>query len=218
MTGPELLAYLQRRLGEHGLAVESGRADELYDYLTEGRDELLAVFADVAPIVVKQTVTLEADGGDDRNLKLPDATKDPYRVLDVRAVTTREPLIPSAVLNQDDGHYVWRSIRGLRLGDGVNAPGGVEVDLVPHRGAITAATAEADVGLPTTCHRAVGKFAAVLALTADEESDASNARKLFASELSRLERLYGSYDDNGGAALRMAFMQSYGQWLGDTLY
>jgi hypothetical protein len=218
MNGAALLTYVQRRLGESGLAVESGRSDELFDYITEGRDTLLQLFADAAPVVVKQIIALEVDGADDRKYTLPAATKDPYRVLVVRAITTGEELIPSAVLNQDDGHYVWRTIRELRLAEGINPPGGIEVEMVLHAADIVTGTAENAIGVPTTCHRAIGKHAVVLALTADEESDAANAIKLLGAELAQLQRLYGSFDDNGGAALRQAFMQSYGTWLGDDVY
>lgn len=218
MDGAQLLAYTKRRLGEYGLANEAGRDDELYAYITEGRDVLLATFADVAPVVVQQVITLEQDPANNRRFTLPAATNDPYRVLAVRAVTTGEELIPSSSLNQDGGHYEWRTIRELRLADDVDPPGGIEIVVVVSSAAIDSTTTESAVGVPTTCHYAIGKAAAVLALTADEESDASVAQRLLAAELQKLERLYGSYDDNGGAALRQALLQSYGGWLGDSLY
>jgi len=218
MTGVQLLAYVKRRLAENGLTVPAERDAELYDLLSEGRDALLVAFALCAPVVVKSTITLETDGSNDRLRTFPAATKDPFRVLAVKESSTGEELTPSASLNNDAGQYVWNTIRQLKLADDVEPEGNVEVDLVVHTGDITAATTEPQVGLPTTCHRAIGKMAAVLAMTADEQSDASNAKRLFSSELERLEALYGDYDQSSGQALGPALMAAIGQHYGDTLY
>jgi hypothetical protein len=220
MDGPGALHYVQRRLAEFGLAVESERETELYDYLTEGRDELIKVFAEAAPIVVRQTVSLEPDAADTRLFNFPAATKDPYRVIRVYDSGTGESLTPSDQLNFDGGHYTWDSLRALRLGDFVSPTGTIRVEAVLDASPITAATTDtaADWGLPTTCHRAACKWAAVLALTADEESDATAAMGLFQREITHLENLYGAYDSAGGLALREAFMRSIGEQFGDTLY
>jgi hypothetical protein len=218
MTGVQLLAYLKRRLAEAGLTVTAERDDELYDNLTEGRDELLQAFSLAAPVVVKTTITLEVDPADDRIYNFAAAAKDPYRVLEVRDKESHEPLTPAATLNVDGGDYAWDSIRRLWLAEHVGVAEGVEVVYVPAGVAIDAATTEAQVGLPTTCHRAVGKFAAVLALTADEESDAKNATALYQRELEKLERIYGEFDASGGFSLREALMESAGNLMNDTLY
>lgn len=218
MTGVQLLSYLKRRLAEAGLTVDAERDAELYDALTEGRDELLQAFSLAAPIVVKTTITLEVDGTDDRIYRFAAAAKDPYRVIEVRDKETREPLTPAATLDVDGGDYAWDSLRQLRIAEHVGVAKGIEVVYVAAAADITSATTEAGVGLPVTCHRAVGKFAAVLALTADEESDATNAKELFDRELEKLERVYGEYDASGGLALREAIMESAGNLFNDSLY
>lgn len=218
MTGVQLLAYLKRRLAEAGLSVDAERDAELYDNLTEGRDELLQALSLAAPVVVRTTITLEVDPADDRIYSFAAAATDPYRVIEVRDKETREPLTPAATLDVDGGDYAWESIRKLRLAEHVSVSNGVEVVYVPAAADITAATTEAQVGLPVTCHRAIGKFAAVLALTADEESDATNAKALFDRELEKLERVYGEFDASGGFSLREALMESAGNLMNDTLY
>lgn len=218
MTGAELLIYVKRRLGEDGLTVEAGYDDELYDYITEGRDWLVQDLALSAPVTVRQLVTLEEDGTDDRLWNFPSGTKDPLRSLVVRAVNTREPLTPAGTLDVDNGDYEWITPRQLRLAESVNPPGGVEGYFILQRAAIGAATTEDAVGLIVPFHRAIGKAAVVLALTADEESDARNAMGLLQRELDSLARIYGEYDARGGLALREALMQGIGQHLGDTLY
>lgn len=218
MTGAEFLTYMKRRLAENGVAASAERDAELLDYATEGRDAVLLAFAEAAPIVVKSFVTLEVDGADDRLYALPAATRDPLRVLLLRDTGCRgRELSPSSQIDEDSGEYVWRTIRQVQLAECVALVGALEGEFVLHRAAITAATAEADIGLPTTCHRAAAKFAVVLALTADEESDASVAIGLFQRELDALEKLYGEYDANGGLALRHALMKSLGAEFGDTL-
>lgn len=218
MTGAELATFVQRRLAEQGLTVEADRSAELYDYITAGRDALLLAFATSAPIVAKSIVTLEEDPANDRKHSFPAATKDPYRVLAVTdSGDTGTELELSSALNQDDGQYVWRTPRELRLSENAGVVGPIEVEVVLHQAPITAATTEADVGLPTTCHRAIGYYAAVLALTADEESDATNAMGLFQRELGQLEAVYGDYDAGAGIALRHALMRSIGHQYGDTL-
>jgi hypothetical protein len=220
VTGAELLTYVKRGLRENGVAVEDSaeRDAELLDLITEGRDDLLAAFALAAPIVVQQTVTLDQDASDDRLYTIPDATGDPYRILLVRDVTNEEPLEPAANLNFDGGHYRWNSLRELKLADFANPNGGVEVVLVPSADDIDESTTEAEIGLPRTCHRALGKLAIGLALERGGERDPQTVIAMFQREVDRLERIYGDYDANGGAALREALMQSLGYTLGDTLY
>jgi hypothetical protein len=218
MTGAQLLTYVKRRLAENGLTVPAERDAELLDLITEGRDALLVAFALCAPVVVRQTITLETDGANDRLRNFPAATKDPFRVLAVKDASTGEELTPSASLNNDSGQYAWNNIRQLRLNEDVQPEGAVEIDVVLAGVDIVSGTAEAAIGLPTTCHRAIGKMAAVLAMTADEQSDASNAKRLFSSELERLEALYGDYDQSSGQALGPALMAAIGQHYGDTLY
>jgi hypothetical protein len=221
VDGAALQTYVRRRLAEQGLTLEADRVDELYDYITEGRDELLAAFALAAPLVVQSApILLEQPDPVLTPLvwRIPAANKDPYRILVVRELETGEGFSSSSQLNQDGGEYEWQTLRQLKLADDADPGTGIEVVYVPHAGAIVAATTEANIGLPTTCHRAIGKFAAVLALTADEESDATNAMGLFSRELDKLERIYGDFDAMGGASLRSIFMQSIGQQSGDSIY
>lgn len=221
MTGAQLLTYLKRRLAEQGLTLEADRVDELYDYLTEGRDELLSTFALAAPIVVQSTpiALVQVDAVNDPTLwKIPDATKDLLRVITVREKESKELFAGSGAIDQDAGDYEWVTTRQLRLSESADAGAGIEVIVVPHQGDIVAGTTEANIGLPTPCHRAIGKYAAVLALTADEESDATSALGLFSRELDKLERIYGDFDAMGGATLRSIFMQSIGSLSGDTIY
>jgi hypothetical protein len=218
MTGAQLLAYVKRRLAEANVTVEAGRDDELYDAITEGRDELLQALALCAPIVGKTTVTLEVDGSDDRLYAFPAATADALRVLELLEATTREPFTPAAQLDQDNGDYEWVTPRQIRLSDNADPGDGILAIIIAHPGDIGAGTTQAQIGLPTPCHRAIGKFAAILALTADEESDASIAMALYQRELEKLEKLYGDYDANGGLALREALMATIGSLHGDSLY
>jgi hypothetical protein len=220
MTGAAALKYLQRRLAEFGLAVEQERVDELYDLITEGRDEMVSAFALGAPIVVKQTITLTPDVSDRQLYLWPAGTKDPYRVLRVYDAGTGEDLIPSSALNFDNGHYAWDSLTRLRLADFVGLTGALRVEAVLAAAPIDQNTPDdfQAWGIPTTCHRAACKYAAVLALTADEESAATAAMGLFQREVERLEKLYGDYDANGGLALREALLKSIGEHLGDSLY
>jgi hypothetical protein len=221
VNGLALQTYVLRRLAEEGLALEANRTNELYDYITEGRDELLASFALAAPIVVQSApiALVQVDAINDPRLwKIPDLTKDLLRVITVRETESKERFSPSGGIEQDAGDYEWVTTRQLRFSESADPGSGIEIIVVPHQADITAATTEALIGLPTPCHRAIGKYAAVLALTADEESDATNALGLFSRELDRLERIYGDFDAMGGAALRSIFMESIGQLSGDTIY
>lgn len=220
MTGAEALAYLERRLGEQGLALEGDRTAELLDYLTEGRDEVLRVFADCAPIVVQQVVALTADPDDRTRYTFPDATADPFRVIRVYDTGTDEDLSPANQLNFDNGHYRWDDTRTIRLADSVTLTGSLAVTTALAAGPITADTdgTRTAWGIPTTCHRAAAKYAAILALTADEGSDATAASALYAAEIDKLSRLYGDFDSAGGLALREAFLRSEGEFHGDSLY
>lgn len=221
MTGAQLLTYLKRRLAEQGLTLEADRVDELFDYLTEGRDALLQSFALAAPIVVQAApIALEQPDpvNDPKLWRLPLATKDLYKVMAIREIESKELFSPSATIEQDAGDYEWVTLRSIRLGESSDPGAGIEMIVVPHQGDIVAGTTEPNIGLPTPCHRAIGKFAAVLALTADEESDASNALGLFSKEIDNLERIYGEYDAMGGAALRSIFMANIGALAGDSIY
>lgn len=221
MNGAQLQTYVLRRLAEEGLTLEANRTNELYDYITEGRDELLAAFALAAPVVVQAApiALVQVDPIADPKLwKLPDVTKDLFRIIAVREIESKELFTLSQILNQDAGDYEWVTLRQLRLSESSDQGAGIEVIVVPHQGVIDNTTTEPNIGLPTPCHRAIGKFAAVLALTADEESDATNAMGLYTRELDRLERIYGDYDSMGGASLRGMFMWSLGALSGDSIY
>lgn len=221
MDGPGLLTYLRRRLKLEGISIEAASEEEatLYDALTEGRDTLVELFAQRAPVLVREYVTLELVPGSTTRYQLPAASRDPLKVLTVRDVTCRQPLTPAAegLLEEGDGEYEWLSPRILQVREGISPSGGLEIWTVLQRVDITDATTEALVGLPVPCHRAIGQQAAVLVLTADEESDARNAQLLLDRTVDRLIRLYAQYDANAGEGLRHAMLQAYGAWQGDEL-
>lgn len=217
MTGAELDLLLQRRLAAEGLTDPELGPDQRAEALTMARDELVDRLAMAAPVAVQSVVTLEVDGSDDRLYTVPSATRDPVRVLEVRDVTCGRPLSPSGNLNVDGGDYRWETPRQLRLADDVSASGGLEAVVVVSRDAIDAASQEAEIGLPTPCHRAIGLGAAVLLLTRNEQSSAPAADALYQREADRLERLYSEFDAQGGAALRALSLEQYGGWQGDSL-
>ena len=216
MDGPALLDYTKRRLAEFGLSLEADRKDELYEWITQGRDDVLAELADEAPLAVRTTVTLDATSAP--LYILPAGTSDPLRLIELRDNGNDIPLDPSASLNNDAGHYRVVNPRSFKLADFVALTGELEGDFVLMIDtAIDDATTQADVGLLTPCHRAIGLCAAVLALTADEESDATTAAGLYQRELTRLKSLYGNYDFSGGLALRHGLLATEGELHGDML-
>lgn len=222
MDGAALLTYMKRRLRLVGVTIAPASEDEnaLMDAATEGRDTLRQIFAQRAPILVREFVTLEQDVNNSALFNLPAATKDPLKVLNIRPVTTRDTMIPSAedLLDTDGGEYEWLSLRQVRVGEHVAPPGGLEISVVLFKDAITTATAEAAIGVPVAAHRAVGKYGALLYATADEDTDGSILEKQFLQEVDRLIKLYAQYDRNGGAGLRQAMLQAFGEWQGDSLY
>lgn len=222
MTGAQLLTYMKRRLRLVGVTIPAASEDEnaLMDYATEGRDTLLQVFAQRAPILVRQFVTLEQDVTDSALFNFPAATKDPLKILNTRAVTTRDPLVPSAehLLDSDGGEYEWLSLRQVRVGEHVVPPGGLQIAAVLVADSLTTATSEAAIGVPIPCHRAIGKYGALLYVTADEDADGSVLEKQFLQEVDRLIKLYAQFDNNAGEGLRQAMLRAYGEWQGDALY
>lgn len=218
MDGAALRDYVTRRLAEENLALPPEREADLFDLITEARDSVRQILALSAPLVVCTWLLLEQDGADDRVWRFPEAAPDPLRVVEVRAKATRRPLTHAATLDHDAGEYEWTTLRELRLALDACAPGGVEVRYASHVStAIGATTAEGAVGLPAPTHRALAKWAVVLALTADEESDAANALAQFREEADRLERLYGDYDRSAGASIGLAFEAAYRDRFGDLL-
>jgi len=213
MDGAALLAYTQRRLAEFGLAVNAGRAATLYDAITEGRDEVQARLALIAPDLFGSDVTLEVLDADENTWKIPDDTADAVRTAGLYLTATGYEsvlLVPSAQLNVDAGDYVFRDPRTVQLRDGLSvtgaAGGALVLRCIPQGGDIDGDTTEAEVGLPVPCHRAIGQYAAIVVLTADEESDAAVAERMFERTMQRLEEQYGSYDVNDGMKLRHAIL------------
>jgi hypothetical protein len=219
MTGAALLIYVKRGLREYGVAVEDSteRDAELCDLITEGRDDLIAAFSLAAPKVVEQVVTLEVQA-DDRLYRFPAVSPDPYRVIEVRTITDQRELEPAARLNVDGGEYRWNSLRELKVADWSTPDGGIEIVAIMGGSSIDGTTIEANIGLPTTCHRCLAKYAIAQALERGGERSPDRALAMFQRELDRLERTYGEYDANGGAALREAIMRSIGFETGDMLY
>lgn len=218
MDGAALLQYVQRRLAIDGVAQDQFDDATLYEAITEARDEIKRAFSLAAPVVVQELVVLEEDGSDDRVFALPAATADPMRCLVLRSVTGETELTPAAFLNQDNGHFEWINVRSIRLADYTNPPGGIEGYFVLDSPAITAATTEDEVGLPTPTHTAIGKWASVLALSMGEDLDPSNHIGLFNREMQKLENMYSSYFEMDGVRFREAFLLAYGDQYPDSLY
>lgn len=214
--GNEALSYVKRRLGIEGLTDPTEQPAELLDYITEGRDKMMEALALSAPEAVRETVTLVEATADDA-WKLPDATNDPMRVLRVLDDgRSYEPELQPAGKPGGVGDYWWHTIRELRLTPHATLSGSPEVQVVLHQDALQAGdagdgstTATDGWGVPTPTHRLCCKWAVVLALTANEDSDARNAKADFTSELDRIERLYGSYDARSGIGLRSVLMDVY---------
>ncbi len=217
MTGALLATYVTRLLGEDSYAVPSSRSAQIYDAINDSRNLIRQSFIEAAPIVLKQFVTLVVNVGNNRLYDWPAATKDPFTALSVRSITNQEELSPAARINEDEGHYVWRNIKQLELADGIEPPGGLEVECVIDVADIDSSTTEANIGLPTGCHRLIGKGARML-LKEVPESAGGRAEKAFMREVQALSTIYASYDANGGEALRHALMASYGRLVGDMLY
>ncbi len=216
--GTDLFGGLQRRLGESGLSVESARETELYAFLTEGRDETLERLAEECPFAVVQVVALEQVSAGSRQWKIPDDTLDPLRAPAIRDSGSGRELEPSSELNQDAGEYVYVTPRLIQLADHLQLEGDPELVAVLLAAAPIDADAEQEeVGLPATCNRAIVLQAAVLALTADEESDATKATELAEAAFARLVNRYGSFDLNDGIKLRHALMRTMGRQSGDML-
>lgn len=199
------------------MIVPAERTAELYDLITEGRDEVKRRLAMNGCPAVKTAIALQVNGANDRLYDFPGATKDPLLVLEVRELSTREPLEPAVSLDFDGGHYRWENFRQLRIAGDLSPAGGIEIDAVLADVDITAATTEANVGLPTPCHRAIGKYAAWLAVTADEESDGAGLERQFEKAMQQLETLYGEFDRSAGLSLRHGIMRSAGRAFGDML-
>jgi hypothetical protein len=106
----------------------------------------------------------------------------------------------------------------LTLSTGVTPPGGVQVLWVPSLAEIGEDTAQADLGLPTTCHMAMVKGAVVEVLSTDNEIEIKEPFGQFQMELQDIENNYAEYDALGGIGMREAFLATYGQWLGDMVY
>lgn len=211
MTGAQLLAYTKQRLAEQGLTVEGSRTAELYDSITEARDEIRQRLAmsQAGSLAVRETVTLEA-GDTERLYTVPEDTTEPIRVLAVRVPGKTAPLHASL--------YSWTDLRTVQLACGYGSSAGLElVAVLRIDDAIDGSTAEADVGLPVSAHRACGKLAAALALTVDEESDASVAMALYEREMQRLEALFADRDINAGSALGDALLEGYYEHFGDMI-
>lgn len=215
MDGNDLLGTLERRLGLHAIVDERLTSPVLLDALTETRDKIVRVFAQGAPVVVRATVEL-TQGTPDTDYSFA-AGVTPLRVLQVRSVTGSIPLRPSLSTN-DAGDYQFISPTTVRLSDGTQPPGGVEVVYIPAWPRIELTTTEANIGLPTSCHWAIIKGAVVEILAVDNESDIRLPLAQFQAEVMDLENMYGEFDALGGIAFREALMGSYGQWLGDVIY
>lgn len=221
MNGAALLTYMKRRLRLVGVNIPAASEEEnaLMDYASEGRDTLLQVFGQRAPILVREFVTLEVDAVDTHIYRLPVATLDPLKILNLRGKDNRDRFEPSAetMLDSDGGNYELLDIRTVRIGEHVTPLGGLEGSYVLTKPALTTATTEAAIGTPAPTHRAIGKYGAMLYATADEDADGTIMEKQFLQEIDRLIKLYAQFDNNAGEGLRMAMLAAYGSWQGDSL-
>lgn len=216
MTGEELLRYLERRLGVDTIPDDDLGPEELYDYLTEARDEVRRRLSLAAPRLQLTTVALE-QVGTTQEYQFPAATLDPLAVESVRVLPSQQRLRPSSSINQDGGDYQWLTVRRLVLGDHVDVGTGLECEATLDLPAISSVTASSEVGIPTWAHKAIPKLAAILAETKDGRSDARVAIDLYEREMSQLEDRLASFDGQGGSELREAMLASYGSQHGDTL-
>lgn len=203
MTGAELKLYLERRLREEDAVFEGGRPEQLYDALTDARDLVLQEIAEQAPILVRALVSLEADA-DGRTYTLPEETLDPYQWLFVRRAGDLEE--DYARLREGlSGHYEQTTLREIRIRRGLTITDDLEAYIVPMAVDIDEETEEAEIGVPTTFHRVVGKLAAVLIHTQGEEDSANRAMALFQKEIDRLMGLSNNLNRSAGYGLRDAF-------------
>lgn len=217
MTGEQLLRYLERRLGIDTTPDDDLGPAELYDYLTEARDEVRRRLSMAAPRLQLTSVLLEPGSGT-REYRLPTAVRDPLAVEAVRVLPSKRKLRPSSSLDQDGGDYAWRTPRSLWLAEHVDVGQGLELEATLDLEPINATTAESAVGLPTWTHRAIAKLAALLAQTKDDRGDGQVALQLYEREMTQLEDRFATFDAQGGGVLREAMLASYGEQHGDELY
>lgn len=218
MTGARLAEFIKQRVGAAGIPDERlNDVTELYNYATWARNAIRRRLALDAPVAVRELLALEQDPADRSVFQFPAAAKDPLRVLLVREAATRQPLRPR-LDERGLGRYEWVNTRKLRYAEDRSPSGGLEVYYVPVADPITQQTAEADMGLPVPCHEAIGFGAAVLWLTANEESDARSELELFRFEMDQLLELYAEFDPNEGMAVLDGMLVEYGEHFGDMLY
>jgi len=230
-VGTDLLLRTKYRLAEAtGVSVETGREAELYNALTEARDDIRQRLAIDAPLAVQALpLVLEQDLTDPNIWSWPSAAPDYERVITVRPQPSsyrwehqRRPLDPAVTLGFDGGQYEWLTPRSLRLNPRYRIPagatGGIEVIGVPFwTTAVTSATTAATVGLPQPTWQSLTYMAAALVLSADEETNPAMALGMAEKGIKRLESLYGDYDTASGMAAHHGFMASVQAQWGDML-
>jgi hypothetical protein len=221
VNGPQALRYVLRRLALEGLSDPELDDPELYDYITEGRDYIATELAMCGFMGLAISVLLTEDSTKDPPELYIDTTSNPLplRVLEIQEAASLTPLDPMAT-HDDLGNYRFLERGRIQLADGINPEGGVNMVYMPEGVDIDADTLDTDAAwrLPTFCHRAACKYAAYLALTANEETDGKNAEKQFYRDMDRIQRLVSEFDAAGGIAFRKMFLASEGQRSADTLY
>lgn len=230
-VGTDLLQRVKYRLAEAtGVSVEAGRDAELYNALTEARDDIRQRLAIDAPLAVQALpLVLEQDLTDPNIWNFPTAAPDYERIITVRPEPTgtqwynmRRPLDPAVTLGFDGGQYEWLTPRSLKLNPRyriqAGASGGIEVIGVPFwTTAVTNATTASTIGLPQPTWQALTYLAAALALSADEETNPALAMGMAEKGIKRLESLYGDYDTASGMAAHHGLMASLQAQWGDML-
>lgn len=218
MTGADALNYILRRLALEGLRDPETDDPELYELLTDGRDQVAMELGLAAPGLIKLEVALDVQV-DDRLYNFP-AGVGAIRVLELRSTDTKVPLTPMAS-HDDLGEYEWvQQDSQIRLATGVEIPGGVTMVYVPNASPIDEDTADTTAawGIPQIAHRTAAMYAVWQALITNEESDGRNAATTFAQSLERLGRTMSEYDANQGLAGRQAFLSAFGQQHADVIY
>lgn len=221
MNGPEALRYVLRRLALEGLNDPELDDPELYDYITEGRDHMLLELAlcSFPGSITEQELEEVSPATAPHTYKIPDASPSAIRVFELMETNTFSTLEPMAT-HDDLGEYRWLTRKIVQLASGLNPEGGLTLRYMAEGVGITQDTLDTDAawGIPTFSHRSACKYAAYLALTANEETDGKNAEKQFYRELDRIQRIAGEFDAVGGLAFRKAFLAGEGQRSADSIY
>ena len=202
--GAELLDDLKQRLALNGLVDETLTDAVLYGLLKKGRNKVRQDLATAVPARLKETVALTTT--DSVTHALPTHRSTPLRLLEVRDQGNERGRLTASTRPKDGGQYERTSPRTFRLRSGVTVSAGLEVVAVfPVTATITAATTDEELGVPPEAYDAVVHWAAVLALTADEETNADNERTLFEGAMGSAISALSADDDQSAREIQNVF-------------